>query len=70
MYSVARFFIVLGVIFVIMGLIILLVPSLSILRLPGDIVITRNKYVLVFPIVTSIVLSILLTMVLNILTRK
>ena len=37
--------------------------------LPGDIVIKRNGWTCVFPIVTSVILSILLTLGLNLLAR-
>jgi uncharacterized protein HemY len=39
-------------------------------RLPGDIVIQRKNFTLYFPIATSIILSILLTLVLWFISRK
>lgn len=43
------------------------VPGLG--RLPGDIVIQRDNFSCVFPLATSILLSIILTILLNIVAR-
>ncbi|MFN3328058.1 MAG: DUF2905 domain-containing protein [Fervidobacterium pennivorans] len=37
--------------------------------LPGDIVIKRKNFVFIFPITTMIILSVILTIVLNIISR-
>ncbi|MCE2440399.1 MAG: DUF2905 domain-containing protein [Candidatus Latescibacteria bacterium] len=39
-------------------------------RLPGDIVVRREGFRLYFPIVTCIVVSIILTLVLNLISRR
>jgi len=39
-------------------------------RLPGDIVVQKENFSFYFPVVTCIVLSILLTIILNIFTRR
>ncbi|OPX86294.1 MAG: hypothetical protein A4E53_03204 [Pelotomaculum sp. PtaB.Bin104] len=39
-------------------------------RLPGDIMIQRENFSFYFPVATSIILSILLTIILNVLARK
>ena len=39
-------------------------------RMPGDIVIRRNNFTFYFPIVTSILLSIILTLVMWLLNRR
>jgi hypothetical protein len=39
-------------------------------RLPGDIVVRRNNFTFYFPVVTSIVLSIILTAVMWLFTRR
>ncbi len=70
MYMVGRFFIVMGVLFIALGIVIYLLPGFAHFHLPGDIVIRRNNGVFFFPIVTSLVLSALLTILLNILGRK
>jgi hypothetical protein len=45
-------------------------PSFKIGRLPGDIYIKRDHFTFYFPLTTSILLSVLLTLVLSLLSRK
>jgi len=60
----ARMLIVLGVILVVVGLALLLVPKIPGLgKLPGDIVIKRENFSFYFPLGTCIVLSVLLSLV-------
>jgi hypothetical protein len=70
MHGIARFLILAGVILVVLGFILLLFPKIGALRMPGDIVIKRENVVLYFPIVTSVVLSLIITLVLNIILRR
>jgi len=60
--------IVLGVILLVAGNLSGKVPWLG--RLPGDIHIRRDGFSFYFPLGTSILLSIVLTLVLSLLTRK
>jgi hypothetical protein len=57
--------VVFGVVLVVVGLFFLLVPRVSLPRLPGDILIQRDGFTFYFPIVTSIVISVVLTLLLN-----
>ena len=54
---------------IIAGIGLLMMAGLPIGRLPGDIVIRRGNGTFYFPIVTSILLSIILTLVLSFLRR-
>ena len=54
---------------VIAGLGLLMMAGLPIGRLPGDIVIRRGNGTFYFPIVTSILLSVILTLLLSFLRR-
>jgi hypothetical protein len=54
---------------VIAGIGLLMMAGLPIGRLPGDIVIRRGHGTFYFPIVTSILLSLILTLVLSFLRR-
>ena len=54
---------------VIAGLGLLMMAGLPIGRLPGDIVIRRGNGTFYFPLVTSILLSIIFTLLLSILRR-
>ncbi len=66
-----RFLILVGVVFILMGIGLLAfeqIPGLG--RLPGDLVIRRGNWTLYLPIATSILLSIILTVLLNFLLRR
>jgi hypothetical protein len=61
-----KLFIILGVVFVVVGLILnskIHIPWLG--KLPGDISIKRDHFQFYFPLATSILLSILLTLILR-----
>jgi hypothetical protein len=58
-----KLFIILGAVLLIIGLILTFLPGLRIGRLPGDIVIRRGNWGIYIPIVTSLVLSLVLTLV-------
>ena len=69
MIDVGRFLIILGFIIVALGLVILLAGRLPFIgHLPGDILIRRGGGSFYFPLVTCLLLSIALTVVLNVLT--
>ena len=66
MDEIGKWLILLGVVFVALGVVIFLlgrIPGIG--RLPGDIVIQRDNFSCVFPIATAILLSIVLTVVIN-----
>ena len=71
MFSLARWLIIAGVLLVIAGGIVYLLARAGIPlgKLPGDIRIVGENITCIFPITTMIVLSILLTIVLNIAFR-
>ncbi|UCD06477.1 MAG: DUF2905 domain-containing protein [candidate division WOR-3 bacterium] len=70
MHNAARFFVILGLIFLSIGLVLLLFPKFPIFKLPGDVVLKKDGVILIFPIATGIILSIVLTLILNLLLRK
>jgi hypothetical protein len=60
----ARFLILLGVILVVLGLALLLLPKIPGLgRLPGDIIIKRENFTVYFPLGTCILLSLILSLI-------
>lgn len=63
--SLGRLFLVLAGLFFLIGIVLLFIPSLP--RLPGDIYVQRKNFSCWVPVATSIVLSILLTVGLNLL---
>ena len=62
--SPARLLIILGIVLVVLGMLWPLVARLGLGRLPGDIVIEGEKFRLYIPIVTSLVVSIILSVIL------
>jgi len=56
-----KIFILLGVLFILVGLLYPYLSSLGLGKLPGDIVIERKNFNFYFPITTSIILSILIS---------
>ncbi len=58
-----RLFIVLGLIFLALGLLWPFISKLGLGRLPGDIVIERDGFSFFFPITTMIIISVVLTLI-------
>ena len=73
MDEIGRLALVFGIILVVVGLLMILLPAdkLSFLgRLPGDIVVKKKSFTVYFPVVTMILLSIVLTLILNLISRR
>ena len=69
--NVGRLLILAGVVLVALGVIVMLAGRFTPFgRLPGDIVFRRGNFTFYFPVVTSIVLSVLLTLVLWLFSRR
>jgi hypothetical protein len=66
---VSRFLIVLGILLIVAGIVWPLLQRAGLGRLPGDIVVEGENFRFYFPIVTSIVISILLTLILWLIKR-
>ena len=61
--SLKKILIIFGIVLVVIGLILILgdkIPWIG--RLPGDIYIKREKFTFYFPLMTSIIISLLLTL--------
>lgn len=71
LYTLARFFLVTGVIFLVIGGGLYLAARLGLPlgKLPGDIFIQRGNFTFAFPLVTMCVVSLVLTILLNIIVR-
>lgn len=60
-----------GLFLALMGIVVLLMGKLfSIGRLPGDIYIQKGNFTFYFPLVSSLLLSLILTIVLNLIFRR
>jgi hypothetical protein len=71
LYSLGRFLIIFGGLVIVLGIVLLLggkIPYLG--KLPGDIHIKGETFSFHFPVVTCIVLSIVLTVILNLIFRR
>ena len=59
----AKFFIVIGIIFIIIGILFLLNIKIPFGKLPGDIVIKKENFTFAFPLMTSIIASVVLSFI-------
>lgn len=63
--------IIIGIVIVIIGLLAAHGPRIPYLgKLPGDIQIKRDNFVFYFPLATSIIVSVILSLILYFLTRR
>ncbi len=68
--SLGRVLMLLGGVLLLLGLLLVLAPKLPFLsRIPGDIVLRRGELTIYFPIVTMLLVSVGLTIVLNVTLR-
>jgi len=65
-----RLLLFLGIFLVIAGILLMFLPKLPFIgRLPGDFVIKKGNFTFYFPLATSIILSIILTILFSIFRR-
>ncbi len=68
---IGKLIIILGIFLVVIGVLIVLAPKIPYIgRLPGDIYIKRDGFTIYFPLVSSILISIILTLILNFIFRR
>ncbi len=65
----SRYFILMGVAFLLIGLILAVGGRFNLGRLPGDIIVKRENFTFYFPVMTGIVLSILLSLLFKLYNR-
>ncbi len=71
MAELAKMIIILGIVLVAVGLLLLLAQKFPFLgRLPGDILIKKDNFTFYFPLATSIILSIIISLILYFLGRS
>ncbi|MEK7219766.1 MAG: DUF2905 domain-containing protein [candidate division NC10 bacterium] len=71
MDSLGKMLILVGVVLALLGGLLLVAGKIPYLgRLPGDIVIRRENWSFYFPLTTSILISILLTLLLSLFSRR
>ncbi len=69
MKEISNIFLIFGGILIFLGIIIKLFGGIGLFKLPGDIVIKGKGYTIYFPIVSMIILSVVITIILNIISR-
>ncbi len=68
--SLGKMLILLGIFIIIIGVLLIIgerIPFVG--RLPGDIIIRRERFTFYFPIVTCIILSLIITLILSLFRR-
>ena len=65
----AKMLLGLGLLFFFLGALLWLGPKLSLPRLPGDILIQKKNFTFYFPLATCLILSLLLTLIFNLLKK-
>ncbi len=69
--SLGKIILLMGIFLVVFGSLILLSPKIPFIgRLPGDILIKRDNFTFFFPLASSIVISLIITIILNLLLGR
>ncbi len=67
----ARTFIIIGVIFIIAGVVLGMAPKIPLLgRLPGDLYFRKDNFSFYFPLTTSIIISALISLLIYLFGRR
>ncbi len=69
LYRMGKLLIIVGIVCIVIGLFITYGPKISLGRLPGDIVVERENVRFYFPVVTSIIVSIILSVLIYLFNR-
>jgi hypothetical protein len=71
MNEIGKFLIIVGLLILVLGLLITFAGKIPFIgKLPGDIVIQKRNFVFYFPLGTSILLSIILSLIFYLLSRR
>ena len=71
MNQAAKLFVIFGIVFIVIGFALQFfgkIPGLG--RLPGDIYIRKGSFTFYFPVVTSLLVSLVLSLIINLFWRK
>lgn len=69
MESFGKIFLTLGLVLVLLGIVFTIGEKIGLGRLPGDIFIRKGNFTFFFPVVSSIIVSVILTLLLNLFRR-
>jgi len=70
MNELGKIFLIIGIVMISLGIFIIFLPKIGFFKLPGDIYYKKNNFTFYFPITTSIIISLILTLLLNLLKRN
>jgi hypothetical protein len=70
MGQLGRYLLLAGLLLAVVGLVLMFGERFGLGKLPGDLVLRRKNTTVYFPIVTSIVVGLVLTVVLNLILRR
>jgi len=65
----AKIFISLGILFLVIGILLYLFKDFHLFKLPGDIYIQKGNFSFYFPITSSIIISILLSLIISFISK-
>jgi len=65
-----KFLVIAGTVIIVIGLLFMLSDKLPLGRLPGDLQLGTGRFKIYIPIVTSILLSLVLTVIMNFFSRR
>lgn len=71
MNDLARVLLIFGAVLILIGLILMVSPKIPFLgKLPGDFLFKKDGFTFYFPLATSIIISVILTIFINIFLRR
>ncbi len=68
--DIGRFLIIVGIVITVLGFLFLISDKLPLGKLPGDINIGKNNFRISIPVTTCILVSIILTLIINFFSRR
>jgi hypothetical protein len=68
--EVGRFLVVAGTVILVLGVVFMFADKIPLGRLPGDIQIGTSKFKIYFPLATSVLLSVVITLLLNFFSKR
>lgn len=68
--NIGRAIIFMGAVLIVIGLLLTVAGNWNLGRLPGDIVWRRGNFTFYFPLMTSIIISVVLTLIFSLLLRR
>jgi hypothetical protein len=68
--DIGRFLVVAGTVILVVGMVLMLADKLPMGRLPGDFRIVNNRFRIYIPVATCVLLSVLITLIVNFFSKK